>query len=84
MADARAEEAVRKVEAKLKKQREQEIKDADRDAAEMADLMQNDPEVRYAPFSILDGYFGTATKAPEVEEKQRKSWERLADLLHLL
>lgn len=47
MADARAEAAARKAEAKLKKQREQEVKDADRDAAEMADLMLNNPEVRY-------------------------------------
>lgn len=45
MADARGEEAVRKAEAQLKKQREQEIKDADRDAAEMAHLLANDPEV---------------------------------------
>lgn len=46
LADARAEEARRKAEAKLKKQREQEVKEAERDAAEMADLMANDPEVR--------------------------------------
>ncbi|CAM9618041.1 unnamed protein product [Pylaiella littoralis] len=44
MADARAEEAVRKEEAQLKRQREKEVKDADRDAAEMADLLANDPE----------------------------------------
>lgn len=45
MADARAEEAVRKEEAQFKRQREKEVKDADRDAAEMADLLANDPEV---------------------------------------
>ncbi|CAM9252372.1 unnamed protein product [Ectocarpus sp. 12 AP-2014] len=44
MADARAEEGVRKAEAKLRKQREQEVKDAEKDAAEMARLMANDPE----------------------------------------
>lgn len=47
MADARAEERVRKAEAKLRKQREQEVKDAEKDAAEMAHLMANDPEVGF-------------------------------------
>lgn len=47
MADAHAEEGVRKAEAKLRKQREQEVKDAEKDAAEMAHLMANDPEVRF-------------------------------------
>lgn len=60
MADARAEEAVRKAEAKLKKKREQEVKDAERDAAEMAHLMANDPEVRHV-FSAL------YTRVPERE-----------------
>eukprot|EP00903_Cladosiphon_okamuranus_P007797 g7546.t1 len=44
MADARAEEVARKAEEKLKKQRQQEIQEAETDAAEMADLMANDPE----------------------------------------
>lgn len=45
MARARTEEAARKAEAQLKRQRKQEVKDADRDAVEMADLLANDPEV---------------------------------------
>lgn len=45
MVDARAEEVDRKAEAQVKREREQEVKDADKDAAEMADLLANDPEV---------------------------------------
>jgi len=61
MADARAEEAARKAEAKLKKQREQEIKDAERDAEEMAHLMANDPEVRRLPSSTIQISFRAST-----------------------
>lgn len=46
-AAARAEEAARKAEAKQKRQQEFEVKEAERDAAEMADLMVSDPEVPY-------------------------------------
>ncbi len=62
MADARAEEAMRKAEAKLKKQREQEIKDAEKDADEMAYLMANDPEVRRLPSSIIQIIFLTTAE----------------------
>lgn len=66
MADARAEEAVRKAEAQLKKQREQEIKDAERDADEMAHLMANDPEVRCLLSSIIQINFCASTsREPE-------------------
>lgn len=44
-ADARAEELRLKAEAKLKRQRELELKEAERDAAEMAELKDSDPEV---------------------------------------
>lgn len=46
-AAARAEEVARKAEAKQKRQQELEVKEAERDAAEMADLMVSDPEVQY-------------------------------------
>lgn len=46
-AAARAEETARKAEAKQKRQQELEVKEAERDAAEMADLMVSDPEVQY-------------------------------------
>lgn len=69
MADARAEEAARKAEANLKKQREQEIKDAERDAAEMADLMANDPEVRYAcALSILEYILSTSGRRAKIDK----------------
>lgn len=45
-ADAGVEEAVREAEAKRKQEREREVKEADRDAAEMAALLASDPEVR--------------------------------------
>lgn len=64
MADARAEEATRKAEAQLKKKREQEVKEAERDAAEMANLMANDPEVRV----VSSLHF--STKALEAEERK--------------
>lgn len=67
MANARAEEVVRKAEAKLKKQREQEIKDAEREAAEMADLMANDPEVR----RVVDPLDCPSTKAPQVKPRKK-------------
>lgn len=71
MADARAEETARKAEAMLKKQRQQEIKEAERDAAEMADLMANDPEVRYASITArnVDG--------PKIDETVWETWTDL-------
>lgn len=45
-ADARIEEAARKIEENDKRQRELEFEETDRDAAEMAELMASDPEVQ--------------------------------------
>lgn len=75
MADARAEEAVRKAEAKLKKQREQEIKDAERDAAEMAHLMANDPEVRHVLVALY--IKSTELEAPKTDEVVSSLDERI-------
>lgn len=44
---------MRKAEAKLKRQREREVKEAEKDAAEMADLMANDPEVSSVEILLL-------------------------------
>lgn len=55
-ADSRAEEAARKAEAKKKRQRQLEVEEAERDAAEMADLVVSDPEVqcRFTGYRFVD------------------------------
>lgn len=47
-ADFRAEEAARKTEVEEKRQREMEVLEAEKVAAEMAELLNSDPEVHNA------------------------------------
>lgn len=60
-----AEEARRKAEVERKRQRELEVKEAERDAAEMAELKHSDPEVRvvFAVGKVPVEIFSITTKS---------------------